>query len=98
LRPQRCQVDRCGRVAHLTVKVRQHSCACRLVADREGALDVPVLANGSAGIQNAAQSILESLAIVRLLANSNISHESEHRTAPVGASPGMCVVESLIAR
>ena len=94
---KRCEIDRGWLIVHLVVEVRQHGGAGGLVAHGERAFDVPVLSDHAASIEDAAQRILQAHAIVGLLPDADIGHQAKHCSAPVGASPRVGAVETLIA-
>src|SRR4029077_15654689 len=87
--PERRQVDSqwCG--SHLTVEVRGHRDADRLIGDCEDARDRPILLYATASGQYATQGIPQAIPIVRTFPNLNVGQQAEQRTTPVGASPGV---------
>ena len=48
-------------------------------------------------MHNPLQRILQTLAIVRLLTNLHIGDECKERAAPIGASPGVSVIQAAVA-
>src|SRR5260370_17518548 len=74
--------------AHFFVEFLQHIGSGGLVSNGEGLFAFPILGDVAALIQDGAQSILQSLVILRALANLHITEQAEHAPAPIGASPG----------
>jgi hypothetical protein len=68
------------------------------MALRKCALDLPLLGDFSARRKNSSQRVLQSFLIAGLFADANVSHQTEHRSAPVGAPPGRRVIEPFVAR
>ena len=96
LLPQGREVNGVGFVAHLVIRVKQYGGSRGLVSNREGPLDLPILGDVSSSGQNPAQSVLQSLLIVRLLTNVHVRYQAEHCAAPVGTAPGWRVVQSFV--
>ena len=67
------------------------------VADCERLRQRPIVVDGAAGGDDGAQCVLQAEAVVGLLADFDVGNEAEHGSAPIGAAPGMRVVEALVA-
>src|SRR5260370_228968 len=82
-----------------------HSCVQRLkntypncaVTGSERILKIPFLPDVAAGVENAAKGMLQTLRIVCLAANLNVSQEAKQRSSPVGSPPSVCVIQSAIS-
>ena len=95
--PERGQIILNRRVFPLGIQIGEDVGIGRLVADGEGLRQGPVMVDGAAGGDDGAQRVLQAEAVVGLLADLDVGDETEHGSAPIGAAPGVSVVEALIA-
>ena len=70
----------------------------RTVTDLECARQWPIVIDSAAGGNDSAKCVLQTLAIAGSDADLHIGHQAEERAAPVGAAPGVRVVQAFVAR
>src|SRR5882724_11872149 len=97
-RPEVGEVWSGGGAAEFRVKFVEDLGAGGAIADFEDAGDVPVLGAIAAGGEDGADDVVDRLMILRLVTDAEVGQEPEHRAAPIGAAPGMGVVEAAVAR
>ena len=73
----------------------EHVGAGGAIANGKRLTQRPIMINGAAIGDDGAKSVLETLVILGLAADLDVGDETEHCSAPVGATPGMRLVQSL---
>ena len=84
-------------VFHFLVEWDEDGDASRSVSDFQGFLQIPFLLNVSAGVEDSAQRVLQTFLVIGFLVNFDVGEQAEKRAAPIGASPGVSVVEAFVA-
>src|SRR3974377_1934398 len=86
-----------GLVRHFVVEGQQDGHAGRFVTNTKCVRQAPIAANISTSVENAAQRIVESFAVVRAFVDFDVGEKTEQRATPVGARPGMGMIQAFVA-
>src|ERR1700722_13065815 len=95
--PKRRKIGRYRRFFHPIVQLYEDRYAGGIVSSLQSPREWPVVFHVAAGADNSSQRILESVSVVGALMNLDIRHQAKQRTAPIGAAPGVSVVQASIA-